>query len=357
MQMASYGVVPAFLAGFVAMSRRSSWRAGFPAVTAALSSVVLAFGVRLVVDTFGGFTIGATNRAARFHQMWVNVTHVPLKLADLVGIVNTSPDTGGVPLILMAVHVVIAPLLLLCFVAAVVHLISGMRRGAPEEPGPHAVGEREPWRLDDLLVLGTLGCVFNFVYLSQTSSGFLRYLTAAVVFMSILAGRVVTRWWAKPHCVEARRNAKAIAAVSLSCFLLTCGLEVSSSVDDPPIAGLVSFLETHYLYSGVGDFWAASLATVWSNGKISVRPLVPASDEVLEGFNRGETPGWFRGQRFQFVVYPASNGANSNFSVSLLTATKTWGSPTQTYLVSGYEVLLWSHSLKVSHYEPLMQPF
>jgi hypothetical protein len=327
-------------------------------VTAALSSVVLAFGVRLVVDTFGGFTIGATNRAARFHQMWANLTHVPLKLAELVGIVNTSQDTGGVPLILTAAHVVIAPLLLFCFVAAVVRLIDGVRRGdAREDPGTHAAGGPEPWRLDDLLVLGTLGCVFNFVYLSQTSSGFLRYLTAAVVFMSILAGREVTRWWAKPHAVEARRRAKALAAVALSCFLVTCGLEVSSSVDDPPIAGLVSFLETHHLYSGVGDFWAASLTTVWSNGKVSVRPLVPASNEVLEGFNRGEAPGWFRGQRFQFVVYPASNGANSNFSVSLLTATMTWGAPTQTYLVSGYEVLLWSHSIEVSHYEPLMQPF
>jgi hypothetical protein len=134
--------------------------------------------------------------------------------------------------------------------------------------------------------------------------------------MSILAGRQVTRLWAKPHSVEVRRRAKALAAVSLSCFLVTCGLEVSSSVDDPPIAGLVSFLETHHLYSGVGDFWAASLTTVWSNGKISVPPLVPASDEVLEGFNRGEAPGWFRRQRFQFVVYPASNGANSNFSVA-----------------------------------------
>jgi hypothetical protein len=357
LQMASYGVLPALLAGLVAMGRRRSWRAGGPAVTAAACSVVLALVVRQVVDALGGFKIGAQSGAS-FHQMLTNVVHVPVELAQLVGILDTSQGTGGVPLVLEAVHIVAALLLLFCFVAAVARLIRGVRRGdvGQELSGTPTTGEPEPWRLDDLLVLGALGCIFNSVYLSHSSSGYLRYLTASVIFMAILAGREVTRWWAKPHRADIRHRAQAVAVVSTGCFLAACGLQVSVPVDNPSIAGLVAFLESHHLHSGVGDFWGASLTTVWSNGKVSVRPLVPDADGVLEAFNRGETPGWFLGKQFQFVVYPASTSANATYGVSLLTATETWGPPTRTYLVSGYEVLLWSHPIEVTHYAPLMQP-
>ncbi len=359
LQMASYGVVPALLAGFVAMRRRRSWRAGWPAVAAAVCSVLLALGVRRVVVALGGFTIGATNRAPSMHQMWANLTHVPIQLAQLFGIADTSQGTGGVPLVLEAVHVLAALLLIFCFVAAVVGLMRGVLRGhlPGGHPGTPATGELEPWRLDDLLVLGTIGCFFNFVYLSHSSSGSLRYLTASVIFMSILAGREVTRWWAKPRRAEARRRAKALAVVSIGCFLASFGLQVRFPVDNPPIAGLVAFLEARNLSSGVGDFWAASLTSVWSNGKVNIRPLVPNADGVLEAFNRGETPGWYVGQRFQFVVYPTSTGANATNGVSYLTASKTWGIPTRTYSTSGYEVLLWSHPIEVTHYEPLLHGF
>jgi hypothetical protein len=358
LQMASYGVVPVLLAGLVAMRRRRSWRAGWPAVVSAACSVVLAIGVRRLVESLGGFTIGATNRPASLHQMWPNLVHVPIALAQLIGIVDTSQGTGGVPLVLEAVHVVVAPLLILCFFAVVVRMIEGLLRGeqGAQGSGTSAGYELEPWRLDDLLALGTLGCLFNFVYLSHTASGFLRYLTAAVVFMSIIAGREVTRW-GRGSSGRWLATANAVAAVTLSCFLAACGLEVTSPLYDQPVTGLVAYLETHHLYSGVGDFWAASITTVWSEGKVHVRPLVASADGVLEAFNRGETPGWFAGQRFRFVVYPTSTAANVTNGVSFVTATKTWGRPARADLVSGYVVLSWSRPIEVTRYEPLKQPF
>jgi hypothetical protein len=115
---------------------------------------------------------------------------------------------------------------------------------------------------------------------------------------------------------------------------------------------LATFLESHGLTSGVGDFWVASLTTVESGNAVSIRPIVPGPDLKLEAYNKGDDPGWFAGHSFQFVVYPSTTAASSSTQVSLRTASATWGRPSTTYDVAGYIVLEWPDSVTVTRYDP-----
>ena len=354
LQMASYGVLPVLVAGIVAMARRRSVRAGVPAVSAAVSSVVLALVVRQVVVALGGFSLGATNRAASADQVLQNVTHVVPILGQLIGLGSSPQGSGGVPAALQAVHVVVAVLLLSTLAAGIVRLVRGVLHGTtPAEPtGAVRASESEPWRMDDLLVAATIGPALNFVFLAAGPSGYQRYLTATVIFASVLAGRFVTLWWASDHGRVPRRWFMAIGAVSMGCFLAASAVQLSRPAPAAPAARLASFLQARHLTSGVGDFWVASLTTVESGGAVAVRPVVPGPDGTLEAYNKGDDPGWFAGRSFQFVVYPDTTAPGSPTQVSLHTVTQTWGPPSGTYDVAGYVVLVWPHPIAVTTYQP-----
>ncbi len=354
LQMVSYGVVPALVAGLVAMARRRSIRAGSGAVSAAACSVALALTVRALVVALGGFTLGATNRMASAQQLFDNVAHLAPVLGQLLGLGNSINGSGGVPVALQSVHIVIAGLLTATLVAGVVRLLRGVWHGTvtPDPPGPTSGSEPEPWRLDDLLVVATFGSTLNFLVLAASTTGYLRYLTASVIFGAVLAGRYVTLWWSSDHPPVQRRTAAAVGGVAVACFLAASGVQLSQPAPSSPAVRLAAFLESHGLTSGVGDFWAASLTTVESGDAVSIRPVVPGPDTVLEAYNKGDDPGWFAGHSFQFAVYPDTTAASSPTQVSLRTASATWGRPSTTYDVAGYVVLVWPHPVTVTTYEP-----
>ncbi len=351
LQMLSYGVIPALIGGVVAMARRRSLRAGATSVAAAACSVALALTVRDLVNKLGGFKIGAANQVSSTHQILLNVKHVLPGLVRLLGLSTSRRATGGVPMALEWVHVIVAAVLAACLLAGMVRMLHGAWRGsAPADPGGSR--EPEPWRLDDLLVVASIGPALNFIVLSGPSLTYLRYLTATVIFATALAGRLVTLWWAGSQGRSLRRPAIFVGVISTACFVAASGFQLSQPAPPTPAAELVSFLEAHNLTSGVGDFWAASITTVESGGTVTVRPLASGPNGELEGYNRGDVLAWFPGRSFQFVVYPQSNGDDNPVQVSLSTATNTWGPPSERENVAGYTILQWGHTITVSASNP-----
>ena len=70
----------------------------------------------------------------------------------------------------------------------------GNGQGGDSRTGVVVTGRRPDWRLDDLLVLAAFADLVIFVVLTTSDDpGFLRYLTAAVIFGAVLAGRWVGR--------------------------------------------------------------------------------------------------------------------------------------------------------------------
>ncbi|HWD24318.1 MAG TPA: hypothetical protein VG368_02540, partial [Acidimicrobiales bacterium] len=94
-QILALGVVPVLLGGVVGSCRARSLRVLWPPSAIALSSVVLAYGLRKLADAVGTFTLVGANPTARLAEVGINFRHLPSRFAGLfgVGTVPIGPDT------------------------------------------------------------------------------------------------------------------------------------------------------------------------------------------------------------------------------------------------------------------------
>lgn len=365
LQAVAYAVIPVGIAGLVAMLRERNWRAGIAQVAAALTAVVVDEVVRKVRNALGGFTIGAANPIAGRHELLKNVKHVFTYGSEFFGIKNTLFMTGGVPSWLQHFHAVGAAVAAASVIGALVLLLRGLILGprasrsagaataeasAPAET-PDQRGtrrhQRSPaplWRLDDMLLIATFGPAGAFVVLAVTPDPqYTRYLTASIVFASCLAGRMVARAW--PHLGHGVW-AKAVAGVGIAAVLLF-GASVGYTLAQPdpgqPAGQLVSWLEAHHLDNGVSDYWSASVTTVQSHGRVTVRPVVTGSHGTLRRYTKQSASSWYQ-RPFQFFVWDTQlpwGGDDTNRAIA------TWGTPLHINKVGPYWVLQWPYTLKV----------
>lgn len=204
LQTLALGVVPVLLAGLVAMARARRWRAGMPLVAAAAGSVVVAEVVRRAAHALGTFSIAPANPIATVGQMLRNLRHGAHEGVTLLGVGNGYYGLGGEPRALSLVHLVTVAVLFVAVVGAAAAVAWGAIRGrsaligAPRRTwtggGAARTAAVESCSLDDLLVFATFASPVAFVILAATPDPeYGRYLTAGVVFATVLAGRVVGR--------------------------------------------------------------------------------------------------------------------------------------------------------------------
>ena len=154
--------------------------------------------------------------------------------------------------------------------------------------------------------LGLFGGCGTFIWLSLTSSiAFGRYLTSAVIFGAILAGRLVGR------LVERSSNGWQKPALAIAAVLVLSGCTTSfvESVTAPapvqPVTQLARYLEQHHLKRGIGDYWSASIVTVVSNDAVVVRPVSTLQGGLEIGRYLSQSSSTWYGGGFQFLVYNA----------------------------------------------------
>jgi hypothetical protein len=344
--MIAYGIVPLLLAGAVAMARTRSWRGGLPQISAAAAGIVAGEVTRRIVVAAGGYVSGATIPIASAHQMVRNVGSVFLYAAELTGVTSRHRGTGGVPQPLAALHALGALLIAACVLATLARLVAGAIRGPDRSDRPRSGEPDAWWRLDDMLVIGTLGPAATYVGLALDSSvQTARYLVPSVILASLLSGRVVARLWPRLHATAARRPVAIVAVVIALCFCAGAGLMVDQTQPAQPSRALSAWLESHDLHNGIGDYWAASLTTVESGGQVVVRPVqFDQSSNTMVAYPTNSAAGWYAEQRFDFLVYDLTYWGG----VDLGSATSAFGQPEHTYTVAGYVVLVWRKPFMVS---------
>ena len=190
------GVVPVGLAGIVAALRTRRWRAGAPAVAAAVGSLVLGEVVRRFARAIGTFTIAPANPRAPFHQMITNVHHVITYGAALEGVGSDIFGGPAVPPILQAARAVGLAFGVVAIALGLVSIVRTSVAGEISRPSSETRGRdrRETTFLEDALVFAFFGGCGTFIWLSFSNSiAFGRYLSAALIFGAILAGRLVGR--------------------------------------------------------------------------------------------------------------------------------------------------------------------
>jgi hypothetical protein len=211
-----------------------------------------------------------------------------------------------------------------------------------EPPAGRAI---ESWRVDDLLLLACLCGMVVFVKLAAANDfNYRRYLTAAVIFGSILAARLVGELVSR---VRSTRLILTTAAVGLAIIGSVCvdtQSILTQRVLSQTVTSLAHFLESHDLHEGIGDYWSSSITTVVTNGAVTVRPVISNPNEEIVRYGRQSSEAWYRDQSFQFLVYTTSPA----FGVNAGLASKTFGAPEHTYVIGTFRVLVWNHPLSVS---------
>lgn len=368
----TYGIVPALLAGVVASLRLRSWRAGIPSASAAVVGGLLGELVRLIVSHLGGFAIAGAGPLASPSQMLANLGATLRYSAGMLGARPGPSGTDGGPLALLLAHVILVGFLCVALVLGIVRLGTGvlgrdrLRAPTPEHPEasartasapagaspdkeprvPWYRSEHDGWHLDDMLVIAWFGSVASYLALATNSSpAYTRDLTASVVVLAILGGRVLARAFSTRPPSARRRAVTAVALGAICCFAASFGFIVARPVPVQPAQQLAAWLEAHDLHSGVGAYWCASITTLESEGDVVVRPVTEEPGERLARYGRESSASWYRGQRFDFLVFEPSAPFGG---VSASTAEATFGPPSAVHRVGPYEVLTFAEPFSIS---------
>ncbi|MHB1987096.1 MAG: hypothetical protein ACYCSF_03800 [Acidimicrobiales bacterium] len=356
LQTAVLGVIPIGLAGLVAMASSRQWRAGAAPIAAAVAGAVLAEGVRGIAQVVGTFTIASANPLAPVHQAIQNIGHVLTYGAALEGVGYHPFGAEAVPPLLEGAHAVGLGLGVLAVVIGAVSILwssvagdrgEGRSTGLSQhlaDPADPDEGRGERF-LECYAVFGFFGSCAIFVGLSFSASGaFGRYLTPAVIFGAILAGRLVGKIAGRAH---RRWHASLLASLALAVAVGYVASFVSTvRVPTPvqPAAKLASYLAAHHLTRGFGDYWSSSIVTVESSDAVVVRPVIASSgDHRLVRYMRQTSSTWYGGGA-EFLVY---NAAAPWGGVGVRSATDTFGPPRHVASVGSYRVLTWDHDLSI----------
>jgi len=249
--------------------------------------------------------------------------------------------SGGSPAPLAAVHALGVVVVVGGVSWAAIGLVRGVRPGHPLPIDP-----TEEWRLDDLLVLAFLADLVVFVvFTTGNDSNYSRYLTAGVVFGSVLAGRALGQMLETVKTSWIRRATGVLGLGVLAAFAIGIGFNLTSALPTAPYEALDQFLEAHHLDRGIGDYWSALITTVATSGSVAVRPVVADPVNHLVRYERQSSATWYEGQSFQFLVYDTALPWGGVASAS---AVATFGPVARTYSVGAYRVLVWGHLLSVS---------
>jgi hypothetical protein len=297
--------------------------------------------VREIAQAFGTFSIATGYPRAHAAQLPDNLKHLASWGASLLG-------HGALPTISMdnaAGHIDLVrdvEIALFCIgvLAALGALVVGLIRGPATSP-VDTVG----WRLDDLLLFGVIGDCVLFVAITPNDNGnYARYLTASILYGVILAARMTGRLLDRVPTTP-----RTLGTLALAGLLALCGIAYARDLRVPGAkqtdVALASFLEAAHLHDGLGDYWSSSITTVESNGRVRVRPVIPDKTHRLVRYGRQSSADWYRGVNFTFLVF---NLARPWRDVDAATAAATFGSPSATYAVGTYRVLVWNTPVHVS---------
>jgi hypothetical protein len=165
-----------------------------------------------------------------------------------------------------------------------------------------------------------------------------REFAAVLPFSSVLAGRLLAAR------LDQARMGPALAVV-LAGYLAGLG----RVADLPPVPAqnqqLASWLAAHRLTYGLAAYWQASSTTLASAGQVSVRPVVAGGYAVSAGRWEAQA-SWYDPAQHDatfVVLYPPAPGLRPYPWITDVRAT--FGSPTRTYQVGGYLVLVWDKNL------------
>lgn len=181
--------------------------------------------------------------------------------------------------------------------------------------------------VSQLLLAGIIANIFAYVpsALAHHTALNTREIAPVLPFAAVLAGRMLgERLLRAPLAgplatIRARGRVVGVRVVTASLVVLMAwygaglGRQAAAPPAPEPLSHLVSYLEDKGLTYGVGGYWEASLITVESGGKVTIRAVTPACLQPYEWESKAE---WYdrSAHSANFLLLDNVEGYFSKFS-------------------------------------------
>lgn len=130
-----------------------------------------------------------------------------------------------------------------------------------------------------------------------------------------------------------------VLPVMICAYLTSFGTRVAGPVAPAPTE-VFSYLESKGVTHGYGGYWSAGLLTVLSNGRLTVRQVVPRLGGKLGPYKWVSAADWYDMNDARFLISDPRDPA-----VNLSTATMTWGRPEEIRSIGQYRIFIWKEAI------------
>lgn len=309
-------------------------------VGSALGGLVLWRLILTVIRLLGGYYVPPAGSVfVDIHTLPQNILHAVHGLLSLFGANIFGQPMMAVSTLSRLMHLAV---LIICL-SAVVAFVNEWLRGRTSD----TIGV-----LASVSFLSAFGSYLVYPIGSDMAST--RYISCCLAFGGIALARRVgmaldaKSWAAKPRFA-------AVVAGSLVAVVAYCGAFVSWMRRPPTHESrqvLASFLLSHDLTLGLGDYWDANIVTVLTHGQVRVVPVVANGGKLEQRYNTSSS--WYAQNPCHnvstcrvFVVW-GNGGRQGEFQLGDLV--KSFGAPVHVYRIpapSGrpYRVAVWNEDL------------
>jgi len=183
-----------------------------------------------------------------------------------------------------------------------------------------------------LLVIGIAVMLAAFVLSNRAVSiGSTHEIAAVLPFGAVLAGRLL------PGRRVTARLAPALLAV-LVAYAAVLGYSASRPTAPSQIDTVASWLAARHLTAGIGEYAAANITTVSTEGRIRVRAVLLSCNRFAPYAWETKKPWYERPNTANFLILAPPS---ASYKASAADARAQFGPPRQTAMIGPYEVLVW----------------
>ena len=292
---------------------------------AAVGSVVLSFALRTAMIHLGAYYLAKANtKLAPASQAGWHFTGTWESLMSLYG-VDFADFPGGT-----AAQVAVTLIGGIAMVCGLLSTVWVLIRWTKVETAD---------RLLAVTVIVYLGA-YEFSTVGQPGGGNGYEFVGVVTAFAVLSARTASSL--PPLRLPSYRVAStALAGIGAFAFMLS-GTSLFQSDLHPSLQPLSSWLEEHNMTYGLAGYFNASPITVFTKGKVSVRPIVPEPGSFIPRAWDARRQ-WFEPSKYDARFVIAEQDPNATLTVSQ--AEGAFGKPTTVYQVGQYQVLVYSYNL------------
>ena len=171
-----------------------------------------------------------------------------------------------------------------------------------------------------------------------------REFAVVLPYGAVLAGRTLAAGLRESSLVASRRRWVVPALLAAAAgYAASLGWAAAQPSVPPMNARLVTFLEAHHLTSGIGGYWESSVATVGSDGAVTIRAVLPGTLQPDLWEAKGS---WYdpRSNRANFLVTSSTPGFFHHWQPDPA-ALKALGQPARIYRTGPYTVYVYDKNL------------